>query len=624
MLHGMNERRAAHRGLERRLGPTPSSMLSTTSNPLESLLSSLTDNSEETTLTIRPTSTSSASVTSTSVTSSATSSLQTTTSTHTSSTSTSSSTSTTTTLTTTSSTQSPTTSLPTSSSSSFSPSPHMSTSNTLSIEVTSSSTHTTGTVSVTVSGVAKSSSTSAVASSSVSPTGGTSNTGAIIGGVAAGIIGLALVIGIIGFFLRRWRTKRRDRDEFDASTFRRSAVLMHDPPPDPDNDRPFNPRPPSMLERRKHPMSFGTQYGAPGPFYAPPERSQTRYDTGVNRGYSPPPAANSANPLFAPAIYRQTDDAPRASPTPSDAPQYVYNYDLDDGSLPSPVYGLGGLTMPASLPANRASENTVSRDTSVTRSIATYDQSAYRPSMASSTARQSLPLPTNDYIDVTRSSVTPFQAAQYVEIANRLATEVPQGLDTPAVNEYVHSRDASLATDGSRAPPVVPPKDSHYSQASISSPKRTSAQSQVSVDTMKDLEFPAPPSPVLSTSSRYRVDSTPPTLPEISIDRGSVSQYSLPSSYRDSTNSTPTSSLFPGSVSGFPSGVSQAITAGGKPGSQSRFPTTPSPLGNSFVMTLPTEGSKQFPSSPTPSSPTIPAVKRPETIYDVDDAYGGI
>ncbi|KAK0466824.1 uncharacterized protein EV420DRAFT_1474251 [Desarmillaria tabescens] len=607
MLHGMNERRAAHRGLERRLGPTPSSMLTTTTNALESLLS--TDSAEETTLTIRRTSTSSVSVTSTSATSSATSS-ETTTSTHTSSTSTSSSTSTTTTLTTTSSTQSTTTSLSTSSSSSSSSS-HTSSSSTLSAEATISSTHTTGTVSVTVS-----SSTNVAASASASSTGRSSNTGAIIGGVAAGIIGLALVIGIIGFFLRRWRTKRRDRDEFDASTFRRSAVLMHDPPPDSENDRPFNPRPPSMLERRNHPMSFGMQYGAPGPVYAPPERSQAYYDTGMSRDYSPSPAANSANPLFALAMYRQADETPRPSPAPIDTSQYVYSHDLDDGPLPSPVYGLGGPTIPASPPANRASENTTA---SVPRSVATYDQSVYRPSMASST------LPANDYIDVTRSSVTPFQAAQYVEIANRLATEVPQGLDTPAVNEYVHSRNASLATNGSGTPPVVPPKDGHYSQASTASPKRTSAQSQASVDIMKDLEFPTPPSPVLSTSSRYRVDSTPPTLPEISIDRGSVSQYSLPISYRDSTSSTPTSSPFPGSGSGFPSGVSQTITVGGKLGPQSRFPTTPSPLGNSFVMTSPpAEGDRQLPSSPTPSSPTIPVAKRPETIYDADDAYGGI
>ncbi|KAK0436889.1 hypothetical protein EV421DRAFT_1907667 [Armillaria borealis] len=623
MLHGLNERRAAHRGLERRLGPTPSSMLSTTTNLLESLLPSFTDGSAETTLTIRRTSTDS--VTSTSPTSSATFSTHTTTSTSASSTSTSSSTSTTTTLTTASSTQSTTTSLSTtSSSSSSSSSSHLSTSSTPSAEATNSSTHTTGTVSVTVSGAAKSASSSAVASASASSTGGTSNTGAIIGGVAAGVIGLALVIGIIGFFLRRWRTKRRERDEFDASEFRRSAVMMQDPPPDPDNDRPFNPRPPSMLERRNHPMSFGTQYGAPGPIHAPPERSQMRYDMGMDRGYSSPPAANSANPLFAPAMYRQADATPRASPVPTDTPQYVYTYDLDDGPLPSPVYGLGGPTIPPSASVNRASGNTVSRDIS---SVVTYEQSDHRPSMASSTPRQSLPLPANDYIDVTRSSVTPFQAAQYVEIANRLATEVPQGLDTPALNEYVHSRDTSLATIGSVTPPVVPPKDSHYSQASNStrsqSPKRTSGQSQASVDIMKDLEFPAPPSPVLSTSSRYRVDSTPPTLPEIAIDRGSVSQYSLPSSYRDSTSSIPQYSPFPGSGSGFPSGVSQTITVGGKLGPQSRFPTTPSPLGNSFVMT---ENRNQFPSSPTPSSPTIPVAKvqRPETIYDAEDAYGGI
>ncbi|KAG7445127.1 uncharacterized protein BT62DRAFT_1007510 [Guyanagaster necrorhizus] len=608
MLHGMNERRIAHRGLERRTA-------SSTSTTTDSQESSLTD--AETTLTIRIST--SDSVTSTSATSSA----KTSTSTHTSSTS-MSSTSTTTTSITSSTLSLSTTSLSTTSSSSSSSSSYFSTSSTVSAEATSSSTHTTA-ISVTVSAAAKSVSTSDVASASASSTSGTSHTGAIIGGLAAGIIGLALVIATVGFFLRRWRTNRRETDEFDAKTFRRSAVLMHGPRSDPDTDRSFNPRPPSMLERRNHPMSFGTQYGAPGPAYAPPERSQPHYGAGVTLGYSL--AANSANPLFAPAVHKQVDDTPSAFPVPSDTPQYVYSYDLDDGPLPSPVYGLGGPTIPARTPSNRTSENTVSRNVSISRSTATYDQSVHHSSVASSAPWQSLPVPANDYIDVARSSVTPFQAAQYAEIANRLDTEVPQGLDTPAVNEYVHSRNASLATNGSGTPPVVPPKDSYNTQATSApspSPKRTSVQSQASVDIMKDLEFPAPPSPVLSTSSRYRVDSTPPTLPEISIDRGSVSQYSLPSSYRDSTSSTPMSSPFTGSGSGFPSGVSQTITVAGKLSTQSRFPTTPSPLGSSFVMTPPAERKNGFPSSPTPSSPTIPAVKRPETIYHADDAYGGI
>ncbi|KAG6846250.1 hypothetical protein H0H93_015050 [Arthromyces matolae] len=128
-------------------------------------------------------------------------------------------------------------------------------------------------------------------------------------------------------------------------------------------------------------------------------------------------------------------------------------------------------------------------------------------------------------------------------------------------------------------------------------------------------EFPVPPSPAHS-----RIDSNPPMLPEIQLD-------SRPASYD-----------FPASVrgSGFASGIPVSVT---KDYSRSPlangFPLTPSPLASSFAITSPPPASTEFPTAAAAAADSPPPTprldktqeapkKRPDTVYDDEDAYGGI
>jgi len=69
------------------------------------------------------------------------------------------------------------------------------------------------------------------------------NIGAVAGGVAAGIAGIALIIFAVVFIMRRKRASSGSED-FDPVSFRGSAAMVDDVPADP-----FNPRPPTMIER---------------------------------------------------------------------------------------------------------------------------------------------------------------------------------------------------------------------------------------------------------------------------------------------------------------------------------------------------------------------------------------
>ncbi|KAF8909562.1 hypothetical protein CPB85DRAFT_742854 [Mucidula mucida] len=257
---------------------------------------------------------------------------------------------------------------------------------------------------------------------------------------------------------------------------------------------------------------------------------------------------NSANPLFAPAMYGHNQYSPQPSP-------------MVAGMYPS--YSDEGHAVGSPLTRQPSAHTVNSAHTSGPVQYATY------PAMPTTGTREE-PLPTGDYADLERSSVTPFQAAQYVEIAKRIDSEPPRGLDTPAVEEYMHRRNDSL--------PPVPPKDP-FDDPSSSVKSGSHHLSTASSEVMPhgELDFPVPPSPAHTTSSRYRIDSMPPSLPELKMDlHHSVSSYDFPSSIRGSEDSTLMST-----------GAKKDIA--------------PSPLANSFS-----------------------AKPRPETVYDMEDAYGGI
>ncbi|KAJ8514336.1 hypothetical protein ONZ45_g8102 [Pleurotus djamor] len=105
----------------------------------------------------------------------------------------------------------------------------------------------------------------ALASSSASATStpeatGALNTGALVGGIAGGLVALGIFVLVAMYLLRRLRKRSYEEDQFDPVTFRRSAVLLDDPstaqPKNGGYDT-FDPRPPSMLERKlnAHPVA---------------------------------------------------------------------------------------------------------------------------------------------------------------------------------------------------------------------------------------------------------------------------------------------------------------------------------------------------------------------------------
>lgn len=375
---------------------------------------------------------------------------------------------------------------------------------------------------------------------------------------------------------------------------------MNEPPSHEDVvARGFTPRPPSMIERRfaSPAPTFGTKYGVPGPNssdgynghngngnYGQAVNNYNRSHNGPNNDYGH--AVNevlptSGNLLFSPGTYGESPFSP-ASP--------VSAYD----EYGHPVANNPYLTRQPSADANINRQ--LSTAAASDRSRPPIAQYANYPQ--STTNNGAPPTGDSDYVDLSRSSVTPFQAAQYAEISRELNSQVPSGLDTPAAMVEFEKGQAKMDTlpeyDEDNAPPPIPEKDhlkAHPAPGTspFSDPTDGDDDGQeIEIPPVhtKNFEFPAPPSPVHAAASRYRIDSTPPMLPEIKLG------------IRDS------GSNFSTSVSG--------------------FPVTPSPLGSGFPMT-PSPLASSFPASGSgPSLAPGAEKRRPETVYDPEDAYGGM
>ncbi|KIM44381.1 hypothetical protein M413DRAFT_24892 [Hebeloma cylindrosporum] len=461
---------------------------------------------------------------------------------------------------------------------------------------------TTAVVTVSVSRTSSSTTTSASATATSEPSTGMS-TGAVVGGIGAGIVAIAAIGFAIAFFIRR----SRKRGNFDTHDFRRSAVLLDDPPTHDDTvSRGFNPRPPTMIERHlaSPAPTFGIQYGNPGPAYN--EYNGEYADNGagygasnyqsfapgqvfnVNNGAPSPISPNSAHPMYPNAGYGQSPFSPAAPQGQYPGQEYYENGQPCAGVAAYPV-----LTRQGSRSSQTSEHTRLPTPTDIQRESA----------------------PANDYVDLNRSSVSPYQAEQYQEISRRLNTEVPAGLATAQIEKDLPAQPntASPFADPSSAPP------SPGGQYAID---RRNLERPVSGESLasQTLDFPVPPSPAHTVSSRYRVDSTPPTLPEIFVESRV-------------------------SVGGFPMARnSELMSPGLTTGQGSRFPTTPSPLASSFAMpSPPPAGESSFPNhgaaaapSPLHNGVTAPEAaaapqqensnvkQRAYSMYDPEDAYGGI
>jgi hypothetical protein len=152
----------------------------------------------------------------------------------------------------------------------------------------------------------------------------------------------------------------------------------------------------------------------------------------------------------------------------------------------------------------------------------------------------------------------PYQAEQYVEISKRLNNKVPHRLDTPTVSQIIADKITCRPCPRWRTIPL-PTMTAQEEQA----------QGADSLPMVQDMSFPAPPSPV-PTSSCYARESQSPTLPEIVVQ----SRVSVTSAYLSD------------SAPGMP-GAWQTVFMNAqvgkspfaeRPMGSSRFPVTPSPL----------------------------------------------
>lgn len=234
--------------------------------------------------------------------------------------------------------------------------------------------------------------------------------------------------------MQRRLKKRKDHDGFDSDVFRRQSRMLHDEPQVlPDNHSPFAPRPPTMIERRMNstPVSniSSNNYGS-----SPAYGGHNDYSAGYNHpGFAPGqviPHHPYADPRF-----------PSSPMSPPMSPPMSINQTDFGGEQPQSAY--------------------LSR----------------QPSSNGSTPMDN----SGRYVDLSRSSVTPFQAAQYEEIHRHLNIPPP----APVL--------------GSLAEEEYPPKEP--------TPKGPSPFADPSEDILP------PPSPV--HSNRTRIDSNPPRLPEL-------------------------------------------------------------------------------------------------------------
>jgi len=207
-----------------------------------------------------------------------------------------------------------------------------------------------------------------------------------------------------------------------------------------------------------------------------------------------------------------------------------------------------------------------------------------------------------NYVDLSRSSVTPFQAAQYAEITERLRTPMPSVLEVVPVASSAGQSNQRRLTPPTGLPP---PNET----ASSESPFINPGTEQPAVDASQELEMDVPlPTPILYQHSR--ISSTPPMLPEIRVPDRSFSpvaslEFPVPLSARDSP------SPFTAEFSDLRTPPPEGLKYKSSPLAASS-PTQDQPSASAIPREIRTEGE--------------PA-KRPDTVYtmyDEDDAYGGI
>jgi hypothetical protein len=325
------------------------------------------------------------------------------------------------------------------------------------------------------------------------------------------------------------------------------------------------PRPPTMIERHMHNQS-PRQPNMPNMYpynaYGAPNQSHGSFSPG--QVVTP----TSANPFFSP--YAQDV---MGSPVSSTVPEYH-----DPPRSGHPAFPPQALARQPSVGMDQVA---IARQNSVTGG-------PFNPVVSSPDAADP------HYTDLSRSSVTPFQAAQYAEITEKLGAPMSSVLGVvPEEPQAVTSNDMAPSTQAG---------DTY-----IESPFTDAVAVQQPIDDELDDDLPLP-SP--NAFQQTRIASLPPTLPEISVPERSFSpvaslEFPVPLSVRNS-----------------PSPISAEFSdLRGPP------PTLPTYKSSPLASSTPTQAQAQDAVIPRePKSDAAPAA-RPDTVYtvyDEEDAYGGM
>ena len=395
-------------------------------------------------------------------------------------------------------------------------------------------------------------------------------------------------------------------------------MILPDEPSPFGGSRGFAPRPSSMVEQHgnDHPVSFGAQQYMEQDYHG--YSNQSSFSPGQvvampPQAWSPvgPNTPHSGQPFFNPM-----GDTPIGSPI-SPAP-YDSAYNAQGQLVRQPSaganaflerHGSNGAEMMLNRQPSPGPHAAFNRQPSPGPAVAfnrqpspgpgialTREPSAQSPYLtrqSPSAAAQIEPPPEAHYVDLNRSSVSPFQAAQYVEISHHLQAEPPAPLPTPMV---AAAADEILMMEDQVMPSVTTPRPLNVSAGRVTSPVQQNGPSPFSDPKDEHLgmhvdDLPAPPSPAYSSKSR--VDSTPPKLPELAVEQRAFS---------------PVTMHFPMSPPSHQ--VSSPLAA-----PPTDFPVTPSEA--HFADAPPTpRAAKNTPAAPRPDTAY--------TVYDDEDAYGGI
>ncbi|KZT07209.1 uncharacterized protein LAESUDRAFT_758622 [Laetiporus sulphureus 93-53] len=541
-----------------------------------------------------------------------------------------------------------------------------------------------------VTGIASASISSAAASASATSSSSVS-VGAVVGGVIAALVGVVGILFAVVYFWRRSHGRKEEGiEDWNAAAFRRQSIIL------PDEGMPsrsgslnrghsddgHSPTTPSMMVEQtvnSAPPTFGYQgYGTPDAYHNHYYPSQPSYPPGQYVSAAPGQEQRAmGNPFIAP--YGQLPAGPIGDGSPYD---YAYNAQsqmlsrqqsngqylngqysgaqLSNGQHVSrqpsagPVQNLS--LQPSSGPVQSlARQTSLGSDQSLDGQLIEGAQNLYRqPSdlaaelvarRLSAGAAQLLARQSNNgngavdaagdaqYVDLSRSSVSPFQAAQYSEISRQLniPSPAPAYTATPSNDKIVIqnlplslqsgavARNSALsAASNDKQLPSQPttPRESPFADTAAVQDVYVHSSSAHDGDMLDPPDSPHKrdsfgPLPLPDFEAYTRVASTPPSLPEIQVQQRAFSPVA---------NVSPVKASF-------------TVPAPPKPSPLGTFYALPSPPPEAHV--VPVAAPTASPDSAADVSMNAPAapatveqngVQRPENVYTHSnkDAYTGV